>query len=161
MAVRRPWTIRSIERDDAPAILAVVRSLSKWFTSQAHQDAARELSTHGGFVAVRGRSVLGFILWTPTSDATVAELSWIGVAEDEPHSGIGTSLLPALATVLRSRGFLHLEVDTVANNVDYEPYAETRRFYRARGFVDHRVDPKFYREGDEKYDRLVLGLDLT
>jgi ribosomal protein S18 acetylase RimI-like enzyme len=54
-----------------------------------------------------------------------------------------------------------LEVDTVADNVEYEPYAETRRFYRAMGFQDVRVDEKFWGEGNDRYDRLVMRKDLT
>ena len=44
----------------------------------------------------------------------------------------------------------------VPNPVEYEPYAETRQFYRSRGFVDHCVDAKFFGEGEDRYDRLLL-----
>ena len=161
MAMRPPWVVRPSEPGDSPAILALAENLKKWFTPQAHQTIGRELSTHGGYVAVRDARVLGFLMWTPSQEAGVARLSWIGVAEVERHLGIGTSLLAALVASLKANGFRYLDVDTVADNVDYEPYAETRRFYRACGFVGYRVDPKHYGEGEERYDRLVLRLDLT
>jgi len=153
--------VRPIEPGDSRAILALVSDLKKWFTPQAHETISRELPTHGGHVAVRGARLLGFVMWTPSPEAGVAELSWIGVAEDEQHRGIGTSLLGALVASLRAKGFRDLEVDTVADNVDYKPYAETRQFYRARGFLDYRVDSEYYREGEGRYDRLVLRLNLT
>jgi len=161
MAMRPPWVVRPSEPGDSPAILALVENLKKWFTPQAYETIGRELSTHGGYVAVRGPRMLGFLMWTPSQEAGVARLSWIGVAEVERHLGIGTSLLAALVASLKANGFRYLDVDTVADNVDYEPYAETRRFYRARGFVDHRIDSKHWGEGDERYDRLVLRLRLV
>jgi hypothetical protein len=62
---------------------------------------------------------------------------------------------------LKASGFRTLEVATVADNVEYAPYAETRRFYRARGFTDFRVDARFWGSGDDRYDRLVLRRDLV
>ena len=85
----------------------------------------------------------------------------MGVKEREQRSGIGTALLSAVVRAARDAGFRVLEVGTVADSVDYPPYAETRRFYRARGFVDRRVDPKHYGEGEDRYNRLILHLDLA
>jgi len=115
--------------------------------------------SHGGFVAVREDRVLGFVTWAPSDDET-ANLTWMGVAEDLQRTGIGRALVKALVRDLRARGVHTLEVSTVADSVDYEPYAQTRHFYRAMGFVDHRVDPKYYGTGDDRYDRLVLRLAL-
>ena len=159
MAVSAPFIVRPLRPSDAGPVLDLARSLSQWFDSEGLARIARDLASHGGFVAVRGDRLVGFVTWTPL-DAEVAELSWMGVAEDLQHQGIGTTLLAALVASLRSPGFRFLEVSTVADNVDYEPYVETRRFYRARGFVDFRVDARYWGSGDDRYDRLLLRRDL-
>ncbi|OGS46936.1 MAG: hypothetical protein A3K66_04855 [Euryarchaeota archaeon RBG_16_67_27] len=153
------WVLRGIEEGDAPAILLLARSLDKWFNQEGLEKMSRDLVSHGGFVAVREDRVLGFVTWAPSDDET-ANLTWMGVAEDLQRTGIGRALVKALVRGLRARGVHTLEVSTVADSVDYEPYAQTRHFYRAMGFVDHRVDPKYYGTGDDRYDRLVLRLAL-
>ena len=153
------WSVRRIEEGDAPLVLLLAGSLDKWFNAEGLEKMAKDLLTHEGFLAVRGERVLGFLTWEAL-DEEVANLSWMGVAEAEQDSGIGRALLRALVAELRTRGFQAVEVSTVADSVDYEPYVHTRRFYRASGFVDHRVDAKYYGSGDDRYDRLVLSLDL-
>lgn len=160
MAMTSPFVIRPIEEGDAPVILLLARTLDKWFNVEGLRKIAKDLETHAGFVAVRGERVLGFVTWDPV-DEEVANMSWIGVAEAEHRSGIGQALLAALKADLRRRGFRAVEVSTVAESVDYEPYAATRRFYRAMGFVDYRVDPLYFGEGEDRYDRLLMRLDLT
>lgn len=160
MAMTRPFVIRPIEEGDAPSILLLARSLVKWFIAEGLDQMGRDLNLHEGFVAVRGDRILGFVTWTAIDEA-VASLSWIGVAEEEHRRGIGRVLFQALVAELRRKGFRHVEVSTVADSVDYEPYAATRRFYRAMGFVDHRVDEGYFGSGDDRYDRLLMRLDLT
>ncbi len=84
----------------------------------------------------------------------------MGVAVGLQHRGVGTALLAALRLELRRLGVARFMVSTVADTVDYEPYAQTRRFYRARGFVDERVDPRYWGEGEDRFDRLVMRLEV-
>lgn len=158
MAVRT-FAVRPLHAADAPAVLALAATLQKWFTAEGLAEIERDLASHQGYVAVRDGRLLGFITWNPI-DPEVANLSWMGVAEELQHGGIGTALLAALVADLRGRGYRSLEVSTVADTVDYEPYAETRRFYRCRGFVDHRVDKAYFGPKDHPYDRLLLRLEL-
>jgi len=153
------FVVRPLGSSDAPAVLAVARGLPKWFTAEGIEGIRRDLESHEGFVAVRGDCALGFATWFPW-DPEVAELSWIAVAEEEHGQGAGTALLAAIAEAARLGGHRFLEVSTVADTVDYAPYAESREFYRARGFVDYRVDNEFDGQGDDRYDRLLLRLPL-
>ena len=157
---RSPYALRPLGREDGPAVLSLARSLGKWFNAAGLAQMARDLTSHRGYVAVRGDRLLGFATWTRVDEET-ADLSWMGIAEDAQHQGIGTALLSLLSLDMREYGFRHLTVSTVADSVDYEPYAATRRFYRARGFADYRIDPGYWGEADDRYDRLVLRLDLT
>ena len=155
-----PWIVRDMAEGDHVGILLLARTLDKWFNAQGLSDIGRDLTLHAGFVATRGDRIIAFATWSPV-DGEIAGLSWMGVEEREQRSGIGTALLSAVVRAARDAGFRVLEVGTVADSVDYPPYAETRRFYRARGFVDRRVDPKHYGEGEDRYDRLILHLDLA
>ncbi len=159
MAMRAPFEVRRLEPSDVPPILAVARSLDKWFNAEGLRRIAAELTSPQGLVAIQAGRLVGFVMWRP-ADVGIAELTWMGVAEDVQRRGIGTALLAALEVGLRSAGFRILEVSTVADRVDYEPYARTRRFYRARGFVDHRTDPLYWGTGEDRYDRLVMRLVL-
>ena len=153
------WSIRPIRTGDAPAILGLARTLDDWFNEEGLETMARDLKTHGGFVASRAETVIGFITWHPVSPE-VADLSWMGVARSEQRSGIGKPLLGAVVADLRRLGCARLEVSTVADSVDYAPYVATRRFYRSMGFADHRIDPLYWGSGDDRYDRLVMALEI-
>jgi ribosomal protein S18 acetylase RimI-like enzyme len=160
MAVTPPFVVRRLHPEDAAAVQELARGLGKWFDAEGLARIARDLGAHAGYVAVQGGRVVGFVTWTPVS-ADTAELSWMGVEVDLQHHGIGTALLAVLVADLGSSGFHSLEVSTVADSVDYEPYAETRRFYRSRGFADFRVDPRYWGSGEDRYDRLVLRRELS
>ena len=159
MAVTRPFVVRRLRAEDAVDVRALAQSLDRWFDMDGLARIARDLGTHPGVVALQGERLVGFAMWSRI-DSEAADLSWLGVAEDVQRRGIGTALLGALVAELRGSGFRSLEVSTVADNVDYEPYDRTRRFYRARGFVDFRIDPRYWGSGDDRYDRLVLRRDL-
>lgn len=140
-------------------MLALARSLGAWFNAQGLADMERDLATHRGVVAEGRGGLAGFATWRPADDTT-ADLSWMGVSSALHRKGLGTALLDAVVAVLRAEGVDALEVSTVADSVDYPPYEGTRAFYRARGFRDLRVDHDFYGEGADRYDRLVLRLDV-
>ncbi len=160
MAMTPPFVVRRLQKEDAEAVQGLARGLGKWFNEEGLAKIARDLKSHAGYVAVQGGRLVGFITWAPLSPAT-ADLTWLGVSEELQRRGIGTALLAALLADLRSSGFRHLEVSTVADSVEYDPYARTRRFYRARGFADFRVDERYFGSGDDRYDRLVLRRDLA
>ena len=120
----------------------------------------RDLESHEGFVGIMEDRIIGFITWRPIDRAT-ADLSWLGVAADFHRMGLGRALLRTLEDRLRREGASRIEVSTVADSTEYEPYARTRAFYRAEGFTDFRVDSGFYSGGAERYDRLVMQLDLS
>ena len=141
--------IRPKASSDDPAILDLARSLPKWFTEQGIRKSAEDVKTHRGFVAVSGGKVVGFVTWAEAAPG-IANFSWMGVRESVQHTGIGTRLLAALEKGLPPQGYRILEVSTVADSVEYAPYAETRQFYRSRGFVDDRVDARFFGEGEDR-----------
>ncbi len=52
--------------------------------------------------------------------------------------GIGARLLAYAENRLRDAGATIVQVETLGDSVDYEPYERTRAFYRAPGFRDFK-----------------------
>jgi len=154
------FTIRPFHESDRGSMLGLARSLDEWFNEEGLAQMERDLPNHKGFVAVDRERLVGFVTWRRV-DSQSADLSWLAVAREHHRKGTGTALLRALTERLRADGVHRLEVSTVADSLDYEPYARTRAFYRARGFKDFRVDRHFFGDGDDRYDRLVMELDVT
>lgn len=153
------FAIRTLTKADSGAVLTLARSLEDWFNEEGLKHMEQDLESHGGFVATSGDRVVGFVTFRPI-DRVSADLSWLGVAREYHRMGLGRSLLQRLVDRLRGDGFNALEVSTVADSLDYEPYARTRAFYRALGFQDLHIDRGFFFDGNERYDRLVMKLDL-
>jgi len=154
------FTIRPFNGSDRDSMLTLARSLDEWLNEEGLTQMERDLAHHGGFVAVDRDRVIGFVTWRRI-DPQSADLSWLAVVREHHRNGVGTALLHALTERLRSDGIQRLEVSTVADSLDYEPYTRTRAFYRARGFQDFRVDRDFFGDGDDRYDRLTMQLDLS
>jgi ribosomal protein S18 acetylase RimI-like enzyme len=150
--------IRRIIQEDHMAIVEMAKALRQWFTELGVQQIAKDLQTQKGLVALEDESTAGFVTYVITVDEKVAELTWIAVHPEFHRKGIGRCLVKALKEVLVKLGVSALEVSTVADSAEYEPYARTRSFYPALGFSDVRVDRKWYPSGD---DRLLLRKPLT
>lgn len=148
-----------MEEHDRAAILELARNLPDWFNAQGLVQMAQDVRSHQGVVAVEAGRLVGFATWH-VMDSETADLSWLGVAKEVHRKGIGSALVRLVLSRLRTEGIRYLEVSTVADSVDDEPYANTRKFYRAMGFRDLRVDPSFWGEGKDRYDRLVLRVDI-
>lgn len=136
-------------------MLELARALPQWFNAQGLEEIERDLGAQGGWVATEGGRLVGWVMWSPEG-ARGANMTWLGVARDEQRRGIGTALVEELVGALRSRGIVELFVSTVADSVDYEPYEQTRSFYRSHGFEDFRVDRGFFKDRRGDYDRLLL-----
>jgi len=150
--------IRRIIQEDHTAIVEMAKALHQWFTELGVQHIAKDLQTQKGLVALEDESMIGFVTYVITAGEKVAELTWIAVHPGSHRKGVGRRLVKALEEVLVKSGVSALEVSTVADSVEYEPYARTRSFYHALGFSDVRVDRKWYPSGD---DRLLLRKPLT
>lgn len=148
-------TVRPMGPPDHDDVLALARSLPEWFNAQGLEEIARDLATQEGWVAVEGGRPVGWVVWS-RQEPEGANMTWLGVEKGSQRRGIGTALVEHMAAALRARGIREVFVSTVADSVDYEPYAKTRAFYRARGFADFRVDRGYFKDPRGDYDRLLL-----
>jgi GNAT superfamily N-acetyltransferase len=110
---------------------AVLRDLPGWFgIEEATAAYIRDVAELPTF-AVGEDAFLSVKQHTPRA----AEVYVMGVREGRHRQGLGSALLAAAEDYLRERGFEYLQVKTLGPSDPYEPYARTRRFYEARGFV--------------------------
>ena len=124
--------IRPLEPGDAERCDAIIRSLPDWFgNDQGITECAAAVRSQAGLVDVADGVVTGFLTWKRHHPDT-AEITWLAVHADQRGAGTGTALVEAL--VAAAPGLRYLTVKTLSAACEYEPYEETRAFYRARGF---------------------------
>jgi GNAT superfamily N-acetyltransferase len=134
--------IRPLAPTDAEACDAVILTLPYHFGHEGGRaECARAVRTQGGLVAVSEGEVVGF-LTLQRHDPKSAEITWMAVRADRRRHGIGKRLIERAARDLAREGVELLSVLTLAESEPEERetdnYADTRRFYRAHGFVPLR-----------------------
>jgi GNAT superfamily N-acetyltransferase len=133
-------TLRSLTTEDAPAIAALAESLPQWFNRDVSGLACAEAARCPGVAAVGADgALLGLVIWEHL--ATDTDIKWIMVAPELHRQGIGRKLMERAIAEAKTAGMIRLIVSTVAPTVDYEPYARSRAFYEALGFMLERVEP--------------------
>ena len=130
--------IRALDQArDAVACDAIIAGLPEWFGDEhGIRECADAVRSRSGLVAVEDPDVVaGFLTWEPR-DEHAAEITWMAVRADARKHGVGGSLLGGLVDLLRAEGIDRLDVKTLSSRDPYPPYAETRAFYHANGFVE-------------------------
>lgn len=156
-----PVIIRRSRPDDAAEMLAVARSVADWFDEASFDEMADDLEDDPGVVALRDGRIAGWATWYPSGDSpepALMELTWIAVRRDLRGHGIGRALMAAVEEVLRAEGVRTLELWTMTESSGRAGYTETRAFYRALGFTEHRVDA--VRRTAARHERLFLRKSL-
>ena len=129
-------TIRRKAEADCGGIGAVADLLPEWFTPTARERIPVDAGFGEGVVAVLNGQIVGFVLFFVWE--AVGHISWIGVHPDHHRRGIGRRLLEHVEATLKEGGVGRLEVQTLSESVDYEPYERTRAFYTSVGFEPYR-----------------------
>jgi GNAT superfamily N-acetyltransferase len=73
-----------------------------------------------------------------------AEIDVMAVRPGYHRQGVGRALLDRVERLLAQDGVEYLQVKTLAETVEYEPYARTRAFYAACGFRPLQVFPDLW-----------------
>ena len=125
--------IEPLETKHHAGILAVVESLPEWFDETARtRSIPTDLRHQTGFVTVSDQKVVGFIT------LYVAEgrmhIGWLAVDRPFQRQGIGSRLLDAAEAMARKLRIDKLATYTLGEEVEYQPYEVTRRFYWKHGF---------------------------
>lgn len=141
--------VRRSHRAEIPALLELAAALPEWFTPRGLEHMAMDLRYQHRRAAVSDGRLAGFLSYFV--NAGEGRIAWLAVASDRHRRGVGRALVAALEAELGVGGVQAVQVETLGDAVDYEPYDRTRAFYRALGYVDFRRD----RTGDPECEELL------
>jgi GNAT superfamily N-acetyltransferase len=127
-----------------PEIERILRSLPRWFgIEEALRKYVADAAIKPTFAAEVEGSLVGFVTLTPHFPEAW-EVHCIAVAADSRNGGIGTALLKRAERFAADQGARFLQVKTVAQTSPSPEYAETRKFYVAKGFTSLEVFPNLW-----------------
>jgi len=122
----------------------ILATIPDWFgIPEANADYVAEAERNPTVVAEVGAATVGLVTIVRHSPSA-AEVHLMAVARSHHRQGIGSAMLLATEDHLRSDGVRFLQVKTLADTDPDPNYAETRAFYRAKGFVDLEVFPTLW-----------------
>jgi GNAT superfamily N-acetyltransferase len=94
-------------------------------------------------VAIANRLEVGLLTLIRHTEFA-AEIDVMAVTPDYHRQGVGRGMLDRAEALLARDGVDYLQVKTLADTVEYEPYARTRAFYAACGFRPLQVFPDLW-----------------
>ena len=124
--------IRKANEKDKKEAIKTASELEEWFTKIAINNMKIDFELNNLIVAVDKNKVLGFLCYT--SNCGKMQLIWIGVKRNTHHKGVGGLLLNWLEKESKKLKMYSIEVETLPDEDDYEPYKQTRAFYYKNGF---------------------------
>jgi N-acetylglutamate synthase-like GNAT family acetyltransferase len=130
--------VRKAKKKDLEACNNLAKDLPDWFNEKGLKEISEDLSVLPTFIYEDG-DILGFICVENKTD-NVAEIKQFAVKKGVHRQGIGGALLRYVESEVAPGKII--EVKTLDESVEYEPYAKTRAFYEKKGFVKiEAVDP--------------------
>ena len=126
--------LRDLNQPDLEQIIEIAESLPEWFTKTGIKYIKTDIKYQKGFVAVNDDKIVGFLSFFVNE--AKAKIGWLGIRREFQRQGIRKKLIDRLVTTLQKDGISQLQVDTLGNSVDYEPYTQTRAFYHKLGFKE-------------------------
>jgi ribosomal protein S18 acetylase RimI-like enzyme len=122
----------------------ILAALPAWFgIAAATQQYIRDIEQRPTLVAWDDGQPVGFLRLTH-HNPVAAEIHVMGILPTYHRRGIGRSLVTHAETRLRQQDVRLLQVKTVSADVPSEPYARTRAFYLAMGFLPLQVFPTLW-----------------
>lgn len=127
-----------------PEVEAVLRSLPDWFgIEKALLMYVADSAARPTFGAEVDGRLIGFLTLSKHF-ASSWEIHCMAVSARHRNQKVGTALLAVAEQHARAQGARFLQVKTVAEASPSPAYAQTRRFYLARGFVPLEVFPTLW-----------------
>lgn len=112
----------------------ILSALPEWFADPRAVERYAEESKHQAFFAFsKNAEVIGFISFE-IHHLHTGEIIVMGVKPTHRRKGIGKLLFQEAETYLKNHGCDYVKVKTLAEEANYEPYEQTRKFYVAMGF---------------------------
>jgi GNAT superfamily N-acetyltransferase len=134
-------TVRSAVEADLEPCIEIVRRLPDYFTPNVPDEVTHDWRRCQNWVAVDDDAVVGVAV-VEVRSPLAAEILWAAVDPDRQNTGVGTQLIESVVGTLADRGVRVVEVKTLDEREDYQPYEATRAFWQARGFIHiDTIDP--------------------
>ncbi|MFA5134496.1 MAG: GNAT family N-acetyltransferase [Patescibacteria group bacterium] len=124
--------ISNASKKDREQAMAAAKNLKDWFTDEGLKNMRIDFDLNNVAVAKENGIVVGFLCYTAYSGKML--LLWMGVQLPAQRKGVGQKLLQWLENEGRKLGCHSIEVETLPDEDDYEPYRRTRSFYYTNGF---------------------------
>jgi len=128
--------IEPIKKQHHTEIRRIMKSLDKWFDENTLNSIVIDLKYHKGYTAKDKDNIVGFITYFVYEG--IGNIGWIGVKQDYQNNKIGRKLIERIENDLKKDGINILQVYTLSDSVEYEPYEKTRKFYYNNGFKEYR-----------------------
>jgi N-acetylglutamate synthase-like GNAT family acetyltransferase len=130
--------IRKATQNDNPLCLEIAKALPEWFDEKGIIEIGDDLIKCPTYVYDSG-GILAYVCILAKSDKAV-EIKQLAVRRDSQRNGIGTKLLEYVEKEIAPNKII--EVKTLDESCDYQPYEQTRSFYVKNGFSKVEVvDP--------------------
>ena len=124
----------SIKRSrDNTAAYEIAKKLPGFFDEGGLKSIEEDTKKHVLFGAYDEDKMVGFCTYKEINSDTV-EMSWLGVLPERQGSGIGRRLVEESLKELSSK-YKVCEVKTLSETDPYEPYKQTRAFYKNLNFI--------------------------
>jgi N-acetylglutamate synthase-like GNAT family acetyltransferase len=135
-------TVRAAGEADLEPCLDIIRRLPDYFTPDVPEKLAADWRRCSkNWVPVDDDAVVGFAI-VEVRSPLAAEILWAAVDPAHRNGGVGTQLVESVIGTLTDDGARVVEVKTLDESANYEPYESTTAFWRARGFIHiDTVDP--------------------
>ena len=113
----------------------ILEMLPEWFGNrQALNEYVEKVKKHPYYAALNhANKCLGFFS-IKTHYQYTGEILVCGVHPEYQHNGVGKALYHVVENHFIQAGCKYVIVKTLSDIVDFEPYAQTRKFYKSIGF---------------------------
>lgn len=140
--------------DEFEKALEIAKSLPDFFNEQGLDMIKNEIPTHSVWGAYNGDRLVGCVSYKKLNDFSI-DMTWLFVVPEFHGKNIGTQLV--LQSLEKEKGdFKVCQVKTLAETVEDEGYARTRKFYQKVGFVPIQIIHPYPGWGEENPCQIMV-----
>lgn len=121
--------VKANKKDKLDAI-EIAKTLKDWFNDEAIKNLKVDFEHNTLVVAKKNNEVVGFMCYTTNCGRTI--LIWLGAKRGS--KGTGQALMDWLVIKSKELGMYTIELETLPEEEEYEPYVKTREFYYKNDF---------------------------
>lgn len=116
--------------------MEIIHGLTDWFDEDDALAIKEAIYSLPVYVYVDNDKIIGFVCIKNKFDNAI-EIKYMAVDVNSRDKGVGTKIINFVETELAKN--MPIEVKTLDEGRDYEPYARTRAFFERNGFVKIEV----------------------